>query len=594
MKVFQELQFLVILTVILPNFPYNQFASSDHLCLSPFLHDKNASLIELVKDLANKPEIVDWMVKIRREIHINPELAFQEFNTSNLIRIELDKMGIEYRWPVAKTGVVATIGSGSPPFVALRSDMDALPIQELREWEHKSKVDGKMHACGHDAHTAMLLGAARLLQQFRNYLLGTVILIFQPAEENGEGAKEMIKDGVLENVSAIFGLHTVHRYPLGTVASRPGKFLAGCGSFKAVIRGEGGKADAPHDSVDPILAASASVISLQNIVSRETDPLDSQVVSVTTVHGGSGLNLIPESTTIAGTFRAFGRKGFYALRKRIDEVIKSQAAVHRCSADVQFDGKEHPTLPPTINDEKIYEHAQQVSKMIVGEENTLLAPPFMGSEDFAVYLERVPGSFLLLGVRNEKAGIVYPPHSPYYTIDEDALTAAIDDIRLQVAGRQQGEREQVRGGPAPGRDGRGGARAGRGRDYQAAACAPSPPPHSDDDGTLSMVNPFAPLATPDHCGDDDRRWEMGIKLDIPAPNYCIISISIRKGLDLLQALYLAMCHRLHLDVGIIQDKAALTLGGKGVRKGLPARPEVGTVGGKECHPTRVGVAILFV
>ncbi|XP_062202176.1 IAA-amino acid hydrolase ILR1-like 1 [Phragmites australis] len=377
--------------------------------------------VELLRR-AKEAGFADWMVGVQRRIHENPELGYEEFATSELVRQELDAMGIPYRHPFAVTGVVATVGTGGPPFVALRADMDALPLQESVEWEHKSKVPGKMHGCGHDGHLAMLLGSAKIIQEHRDQLQGTVVFVFQPAEEGGGGAKKMIEAGAVENIEAIFGLHLANFVPIGVLASRPGSIMAGSGTFEAVISGKGGHAALPHHTIDPILAASNVIVSLQQLVSREADPLDSQVVTVGQFQGGGAFNVIPDSVTIGGTFRAFLKESFNQLKQRIKEVIVSQASVQRCSAIVDFLEKDHPFFPPTSNSPELHDFFVKLASKMVGPKNVRDMQPLMGAEDFAFYAEAIPATYYyFVGMYNETRGPQVPHHSPYFTINEDAL-----------------------------------------------------------------------------------------------------------------------------------------------------------------------------
>ena len=370
--------------------------------------------------LSEARDIQGWIVERRRRLHRHPELMYEEVETSRLVRETLDELGIPYRWPVAETGVVATLGTGGPPCVALRADMDALPIHEEADVDFRSEVDGKMHACGHDCHTAMLLGAARLLKEREADLQGTVKLLFQPAEEGGAGGDRMCSEGALENptVQRAFGIHVWPFAPSGSMAGRAGTFLAAAGCLRIKVAGRGGHAAAPHLNVDPVVTAAKVVMELQTIVSRELDPLGAGVVSITTMKGGEAFNVIPQEVELTGTLRALTMDDLRWLQERVTEMAGHVAAANRCKATVDFPGSDYP---PTTNDAHCWSLAKEIGAELLGADAVLEAPPMMGGEDFAYYLQHVPGVFVGLGMRNEAIGSTWVVHHPCFKMDEDTL-----------------------------------------------------------------------------------------------------------------------------------------------------------------------------
>ncbi|HIA19533.1 MAG TPA: amidohydrolase [Planctomycetaceae bacterium] len=370
--------------------------------------------------LAAAQSIESWIVDIRRQLHRHPELMYEEFETSKLVQTHLSELGIPFEHDIAITGVVATLGNGNGPCVALRADMDALPIHEEADIDFKSEIDGRMHACGHDCHTSMLLGAAKLLKNHEDLLQGTVKLIFQPAEEGGAGGERMRDEGVLENpdVQRIFGLHVAPTLPTGMLASRAGTLLAAAGALKIVVQGKGGHAARPHDTIDPVVTGSKIVVELQTILSRELDPLEAGVISITMMHGGTAFNVIPPEIEIQGTIRSLTLDGLKHLQSRVEEIAIGIAKVNRCEAVVTFPGNDYP---PTVNDEHCWELAQQAVGEILGETQVLEMEPVMGGEDFAYYTQQVPGCFAFLGVGNEEIGATYGVHHPQFKVDEQAL-----------------------------------------------------------------------------------------------------------------------------------------------------------------------------
>ena len=338
---------------------------------------------------------------IRHQIHMNPELGFEEYETSKLVSSELEKLGIEVTKNVAKTGVVGLIKGGYPgKTVALRADMDALRINEEGDYEFKSKNPGVMHACGHDGHTASLLGVAMMLNEIKDELHGNVKLIFQPAEEVEGGALPMIKEGVLENpkVDAVFGGHLWGSIEEGKVAVKHGAMMASPDIFTIKINGKGGHAGVPHASVDPVPIMAQVITALQTIVSRKNDPTNPLVISCCNVHSGECHNAIPTEALIQGTVRTLNNEtrdfAEEAIEKFVKGIVESQGASYEFEFIRQF--------PPLVNDKNMADVLEKAAKKIVGDENVFeLATPSMGGEDFAFYTEEVPSSFAFVGMTKD-------------------------------------------------------------------------------------------------------------------------------------------------------------------------------------------------
>ncbi|WP_188202994.1 M20 metallopeptidase family protein [Thermococcus camini] len=353
-------------------------------------------------------EIISW----RRDFHMHPELKYEEERTSGIVEEHLHEW--EYRIKRVGTGIIADIGEGEKT-IALRADMDALPVQEENDVPYKSRVPGKMHACGHDAHTAMLLGAAKIISEHIDEFSGRVRLIFQPAEEGGNGAVKMIEGGALEGVDAVFGLHVWHDLPSGVIGIREGPIMAGAGIFKARIIGKGGHGASPHQTVDPIPIAAEAILALQTIASRNVPPIETGVVSVTAVHAGTAFNVIPEEVKMKGTIRFFNHEIGELIQTRMGEILEGVTKAHGASYELSIE----ELVPPTVNDKGMAAFARNVAEKYGLRHSDV--EPTMGAEDFAFYLQKVPGAFLMLGIYNEEKGITYPHHHPRFDVDEEVL-----------------------------------------------------------------------------------------------------------------------------------------------------------------------------
>jgi len=363
---------------------------------------------------AYREELTNW----RRDLHAHPELAFEERRTAQFVAERLTEWGLDVDRGMARTGVVGTLSRGAGPVVGLRADMDALPMSEANDFSHRSKYEGRMHACGHDGHTVMLLGAARYLAA-RPDFSGTVHFIFQPAEEAAGGAKVMIDEGLFERfpVDAVFGMHNWPGLAVGRFAMRPGPMMASLDCFDIRIQGRGAHGALPHHGIDPIATAAQLIVALQTIVSRNVDPLRSAVISVTKIQAGDAYNIIPENVALGGGIRCFEPELRDMLKRRLREVVDGVTQAAGASASLRFVSG----YPAVMNDPADTRLAAAVAAGIVGDQYVSAnAEPVLGSEDFAFMLERNPGCYVFIGNGVEAGGCMI--HNPHYDFNDEILT----------------------------------------------------------------------------------------------------------------------------------------------------------------------------
>jgi amidohydrolase len=377
----------------------------------------------LVRTFEVPDKIVSDVVALRRDFHMHPELGFEEHRTAGIVADRLRALGFDVHAGIARTGVVGVMKGTKPGrTIMLRADMDALPILEENAHAYRSTHDGKMHACGHDGHVAMLLGAAQLIADGKERLAGTVCLLFQPAEEGHGGARVMVEEGTIERfgIERAYGLHLSTKYPTGTLGFREGPFYASSDSIEIEVLGKGGHGSAPHDTIDPIYTAANFITSVQQIVSRHVDPLEPAVVTIGSIHGGTIHNVIPRNVRMLGTVRAFSDDVRNAMPERIERVLKSCCDAMGAHYNYEYLWR----YPVTANDPDQTRYARELAEQTFGAERVITADKLMGAEDFSFFAQRVPACFYTLGAQSGPSTAI-PHHSSTFDIDERALPTGV-------------------------------------------------------------------------------------------------------------------------------------------------------------------------